>query len=130
MTDDETKIDPDDLDWEHAEVREGRQPASVISVRLDDAETGRLRALADSLGLNVSQVLRRALAAYEPAQENEGAGRAFVTAFTYGGTVPISYEQVWSYQAMQLWPGAEEGRSGGNAPTGTEPIRIVERVTS
>ena len=129
MTDDRAQIEAEELDWEHAEVHEGRQAASVISVRLSDAEGARLRALANSSGMNISQVLRKALAAYDPARENQSR-RVFISAFTYGGIVPLAYEHVGSYNAAQLWPAKEERRSGADAPTGTEPIRIVERVTS
>lgn len=131
MTDHNQEIGSDELDWEHADVREGRQSAAVVSVRLDNAESARLRALASSLGMNLSQVLRQALAAYDPAGESAAPREVFVAPFTYGGTVPVSYEQVWIYHSAQLHLAeSEERRSGGSAPTGTEPTRIVERVTS
>jgi Ribbon-helix-helix protein, copG family len=54
-----------EMDWEHAEVAEGKPHGVAISVRLDAAEADRLRSLAASLHLNMSQVLRRALAEYD-----------------------------------------------------------------
>lgn len=78
---DKRRIDPEELDWEQAEVHEGRPHGTVVSVRMDAAEAERLRTLASQLGLNMSQVLRRALADFEPQP------RALLTwhAFTFGG---------------------------------------------
>lgn len=123
-------ISSEELAWDEAVVEEGRQPGAVVSVRLDPEEAERLRAMADSLDLNVSQLLRRALAEYSPEKEQK-AGRVLLSAFTYGGTVPTSYEQVWRWVVSEqlAMPTEEHTGSGDPAPTSTEPIRIVERVT-
>ena len=134
MTDEDTpEISADEVDWKRGVVHEGRQPGAVVSVRLDPAETAQLRRLAELLGMTLSQVLRRALAAYEPERESDGGRKLFVGAFTYGGTTPPLYEQAWQYTyagSEQLrWPTAEKRESGSVLPTATEPTRIVERVT-
>ncbi len=54
------EIGKDELDWSRAEVQEGRPHGVVVSVRLDAHEAGRLRELASTLGLNMSQVSRQA----------------------------------------------------------------------
>jgi hypothetical protein len=129
--DNTSEIGLDELDWEEAVVREGRLPGAVVSVRLDPAETARLRHLANSLGMNLSQVLRRALAGFDPDEAHSRERPLIVGAFTYGGTVPLSYEQSWHYvgSAQLHFPAGEQRGSGTAAPTATEPTRIVERVT-
>lgn len=125
------EIRTDDLTWDEAVVEEGRRPGSVVSVRLDADETARLRRLAESSGLNLSQVIRRAVAAYE-AEEREPAARVVLGAFTHGGAVPTHYEQMWTWlvSAQLAMPEEERTGSGDPVPTSTEPIRIVERVVS
>jgi len=59
------------MDWEHAEAVEGKPHGVVISIRLDPTEAERLRTLASDLHLNMSQVVRRALATFD-----ETAGRS------------------------------------------------------
>ena len=123
-------ISSHELDWDEAEVREGRQPGAVVSVRLGPAEAARLRALADSSGLNVSQVIRRALAEFGSKREQRREQKVFVAAFTYGGTMPVMHEQGWRWSGpaqMQLPSGETQSRV--DAPTTTEPTRVVERVT-
>jgi len=132
MDPERTDISPDELAWDEAVVEEGRRPGAVVSVRLDADETARLRALADSLDLNLSQVIRRALAAYEAeAGEHASTERLLHAAFTYGGTVPAVFEQAWQWVvSSQLQFASEERRASGDpTPTSTEPARIVERVT-
>lgn len=126
------EIRSDELDWSHAVVQEGRAAGAVVSVRLNSSETAHLRRLADSLGLNLSQVLRRALAAYDPEAAFAREHVHVLEAFTYGGTVPVSYEQVWLYVGSEqlTWPAGEQRGSGSTSPTTTEPTRIVERVTA
>jgi len=132
MTDSsEPSISADELDWKNAEVQEGRQPGVVVSVRLGPAEAARVRVLAESAGLTVSQVIRRALAEYE-AQNTAREPKVFVAAFTYGGTMPLAYEQVWhsTGPAQTQLPGEDEAHVGtGGVPTTTEPTRVSERVT-
>ncbi len=76
------EIKSEDLEWQRAVVQEGRPHGTVISVRLDAGEAERLRRLAETLRLNMSQVLRQALADFDPR-----VGRAGVTwrPFTFGG---------------------------------------------
>jgi len=127
MTDRE-EIGTEELDWEGSVVHDGRQAGSVVSVRLDAVETARLRRLADGLGLNVSQVLRRALADFQPQPER----RVFV-AFTHGGSVPsFSGWRCEFRSAAQLrWPETSERCEHQTAElTSTELTRIVERVTA
>ena len=72
-----------EMDLEGAEAREGRAHGAVVSVRLNPDEAARLREIASSMGLNLSQVLRRALEAYEA--ELAGHSLSLVQAFTFGG---------------------------------------------
>lgn len=78
----QVEIGTDELDWEHAEVREGRAHGVVVSVRLDADEAARLRHLAATLGLNMSQVLRQGLADFDPGRERQLLSSR---AFTFGG---------------------------------------------
>jgi ribbon-helix-helix CopG family protein len=138
MTDEgKTEIGTDELDWGAAQVHDGRQPAVVISVRLGPAEASRLRASADASGLTVSQVIRNALAEYEAKGEVAASDRkVFVSAFTYGGTMPVVHEQGWRWtgfeQTLLAAPDlmASVGVMHGVAvaPTTTEPTRVSERV--
>lgn len=123
------QIVPEELDWAEAVVQEGRHPGTVVSVRLDASEAARLRSLADAIGLNVSQVLRRALAEYEPNTEGEARDPVFLPAFTYGGTA-LPHEPIWHWvhsAQLQLAAGDDAG-TGGPLPTGTEPVHIEQRV--
>lgn len=124
------QIDPEELDWAEAVVHEGRQPGVVVSVRLDPVEAARLRSLADTLGLNVSQVVRRALSEYEPENERDTWSPSFLPVFTYGGTV-LPHEPIWhSVHGAQLQLGTrEETSTAGPLPTATEPVHIEQRVT-
>lgn len=124
------QIDPEELDWAEAVVHEGRQPGAVVSVRLDPVEAARLRSLADALGLNVSQVLRRALAEYRPDTERDVSDPVFLSVFTYGGTA-LPHEPIWHWvHSAQLQLGAgEDAGTGGPLPTATEPVHIEQRVT-
>jgi hypothetical protein len=125
--DNASEINADEIEWDEAVIGEGRQPGSVVSVRLDPEETARLRQLANALGVTVSQVLRRALAAYDPAGDATTSREILSRVFTYGGSVPLSYETAFTVGG--LWQlGVTE--SGGGVPTATEPTRIVERVTT
>ena len=126
----DNEISTDELAWDEAVTHEGRRPGAVVSVRLDEDETARLRALAAHLDLNLSQVIRRALAAFETEAERAGT-RVVLGAFTYGGTVPTIHNQAWSWIVSQQLPITTDERSGSGdpAPTSTEPTRIVERVT-
>ena len=130
MAPDTQEISSEELAWDEASVQEGRRPGAVVSVRLDAEETARLRGFADRFDLNVSQVVRRALADYNP-DKAQAAERVFLSAFTYGGTVPTFYEQVWRWVVSEQlgMPTEERTGSGNPVPTSTEPIRIVERVT-
>jgi predicted transcriptional regulator len=65
----ELEINEDEFDWARARVQEGRPHGTVVSVRLDPDEAARLRELASTLGLNMSQVLRQALAQFPPRRE-------------------------------------------------------------
>ena len=74
MTDDKTtEIDPGDVDWDGAVVREGRQPATVVSVRLSPDEAVRLRVHADALGVTVSEVLGRRSPRLSPGRRREAS---------------------------------------------------------
>jgi hypothetical protein len=132
MSESETTIGSDELDWENAQVHEGRQPGVVVSVRLGPAEAARLRGLADASGLTVSQVIRQALAEFEPngAQHKERR-RLFVAAFTYGGAMS-SQQQSWRLVVPQpeqtQLPTEEDRERSVDPPTATEPIRVSERV--
>ena len=133
MSEHETnEIATDELAWDEATVEEGRRPGAVVSVRLDPDETAKLRTLADSLGLNLSQVIRRALDTYEPTGDHEVASpeRFYVAAFTYGGAVPVIHQQGFRWRVTQqmAFSPEEQSRSGDPVPTWTEPTRIVERV--
>jgi hypothetical protein len=132
MTDENTtETQPDEIDWDKAVVREGRQPGSVISVRLSTEETVQLRAHADWLGVTVSEVLRQALAAFEPRAKTDPTREAFVSAFTYGGSVLSLDEVGWTYSGLQqLWSAHGLAGSASGLPTTTEPARIVEKVTT
>jgi hypothetical protein len=57
-----------EMDLDSPTVQDGRPHGVVVSVRLDAEEAERLRGLAASLDLNMSQVLRRALNAFEPGE--------------------------------------------------------------
>jgi predicted transcriptional regulator len=123
------KIDPEELDWVEAVVHEGRQPGAVVSVRLDADEAARLRRLAEALGLNVSQVLRRALADYQPDTERGARDPVLLSAFTYGGTA-LPHEPIWHWvhsAQLRLMAGDDAG-AGGPLPTATEPVHIEQRV--
>lgn len=132
MTEDKIRdIEPDEVDWDNAVVREGQQAGSVVSVRLSPEETVRLRLHADMAGVTVSQLLRRALAAYEPSAKGEPSRKVFVSAFTYAAGIPASFEAGWTYSGLQqLWWAHSLARAGTAVPTATEPTRIVERVTT
>jgi len=121
----EHEIATEDLDWAHAEVREGRPHGTVVSVRLSAAEADRLRDIADHLGLNLSQVLRRALADYEPADDHrQGIDVVWSRGFTVANQLPTASLVHWLISAV-----AEETmRWAEDRETGTEPIRITERV--
>ena len=124
------QIDPEELDWAEAVVQEGREPGAVVSVRLDASEAARLRTLADALGLTVSQVLRRALAEYEPDTEGETRDPVFLPAFTYGGTaLPRGPIWHWVHSAQLQLAAGDDAGTGGPPPTGTEPVHIEQRVT-
>lgn len=131
MTSENTpQVDPEELDWDEAVVREGRQPGAVVSVRLDADEAARLRSLADVLGLNVSQVLRRALADYRPDTDREAGGRVFLSVFTYGGTaLPRAPIWHWVHSAQLQLAAGDDAGTGGPLPTATEPVHIEQRVT-
>jgi hypothetical protein len=132
VTDDRAiEIDSADVDWDKAEVREGRQPAAVVSVRLSPEEAARLREYAESLGVTVSEVLRQALAAFEPGQGRQDSRDVIVTAFTYAASSMPAFEEGWTYTGPQhLFSLPELAKVGTAAPTGTEPARIKERVTT
>jgi hypothetical protein len=132
MTDEiTTEIQPDDVGWDEAVVQEGRQPGSVVSVRLSPGETVQLRIQADKLGVTVSEVLRRALAAFEPPATIDAHRKVLVSVFTYGASMPALGDDGWVYSgSQQLWAGQTLAWAGTGAPTATEPTRIVERVTT
>lgn len=125
------EIAADELDWDAAEVQEGRQPAVVISVRFGSTEAARLRAHADAAGLTVSQIVRKALAEYEARAEEASKRKVFVSAFTYGGTMPLVHEQGWRWTGFEqtLFAGGGLAPSAAAASTTTEPTRVTERVT-
>ena len=119
MTDHELKndetIEPDELDWERAEVHPGRPHGTVVSVRLGAPEAEQLRELAAELDLTMSQVLRRALAEFGFLQV-----RRSWQPFTYGGVD-------WPHTVRLLHP----DRRHEPQLTSTElRPRIRERVTS
>lgn len=129
MTEDAWDIEPDDVDWENAAVREPQRPQSVVSVRLSAEETAHLREISEALGITVSQVLRRALGAYDPGREMAPLRRVLASAFTYGASAPAMYERTWSYSGVQqLWSNTSLPAGGTEAPTDTHPTRVIERV--
>jgi Family of unknown function (DUF6290) len=131
MTDDRTNdINPDELDWEAAEVHEGRQPGAVISVRLGSGEAARVRQYAASSGITVSQVIRQALTEYVSTPRESVERKVFVAAFTYGGAMPVVHEKGWQWTGLEqtLLPSGGLAHSTVVAPTTTEPTRVVERV--
>jgi Ribbon-helix-helix protein, copG family len=132
MSENETNIGSDELDWENAQVHEGRQPGVVVSVRLGPAEAARLRGLADASGLTVSQVIRQALAEFEPKGAQHTERRLFVAAFTYGGAMSAQ-QQRWRLVGPQpgqtQLPTEEDRERSVDPPTATEPTRVSERVT-
>ena len=124
------EISADELEWSEAVVAEGRQPGTVVSVRLDPDEAARLRQLADTLGLNVSQVMRRALAAFSPSDDAQRR-HLFLGAFTYGGIAPMVHERIfYNWLRVEQLPMPSERREGSDdvSPTATEPSRVTERV--
>jgi hypothetical protein len=132
MSESRERIGSDELDWENAQVHEGRQPGAVVSVRLGPAEATRLRGLAVASGLTVSQVIRMALAEFEPQPAEHAGKKLFVSAFTYGGALPVSQLswRVVTSAAAQTRLQTDEDREGSvEAPTSTEPTRVSERVT-
>lgn len=116
-----------ELDWDGSVVHDGRESGAVVSVRLDPGETARLRRLAEELGLNVSQLLRRALAEYQPHTE-----RRVLVAFTHGGSVPSLSGWRCEFRSTQLHLPVTSERCEHTAAelTSTELTRIVERVTA
>jgi Ribbon-helix-helix protein, copG family len=129
MTDDVQDIEPDEVDWANATVHQPQRPQSVVSVRLSAEETARLREISETLGITVSQVLRRALAAYDSGREVAPLRRVIVSAFTYGASAPPMYEHAWSYSGFQqLWSNTSLPAGGTEALTETHPTRVTERV--
>lgn len=125
MTD---EIAPDELDWGRAEVREGRPAGAVVSVRLDAQEVARLHALAATLELTVSQVLRRALAAYDDPNAGLRERRRWLIPHTYGGVTPAIAPEWHTVRSAQVQFEAGE-KIVREAPTETGPVRIDQRVT-
>jgi hypothetical protein len=111
---DETIVS-DELDWERAEVHPGRSHGTVISVRLSTPEAEHLRELAAQFDLTMSQVLRRALAAFG-LQE----ARQPWQPFTFGGVD-------WPHTVRLLRP--DRPYEPQSTSTELRP-RIRERVTS
>jgi len=105
-----------EMDFEHAEVREGSKGGTVVSVRLTANEAARLRGLASSLGLNLSQVLRQALEAFEPKAAHPG--HPWTEAFTFGGVAS------WP-SALRISPEQPE-----SAESTTVRTRIREKVST
>jgi Ribbon-helix-helix protein, copG family len=107
-----------EMDWEHAEVAEGKPHGVAISVRLDAAEADRLRSLAASLHLNMSQVLRRALAEYDPNPSSSGRP-SLHRPFTLGGA---------SWTGVVCLIEAGESKSWDRSESATIDVRLRERV--
>jgi hypothetical protein len=85
----------------------------------------------DQVG-TVSQVIRMALAEFEPQPAEHAGKKLFVSAFTYGGALPVSQLswRVVTSAAAQTRLQTDEDREGSvEAPTSTEPTRVSERVT-
>ena len=112
----------DEMDWDQAESRPGKSHGVVVSVRLDKADADRLRSLASDLDLSMSQVVRRALAAFDP---NAGAGRmiksilAYQSAFTFGGANFLG--------RLSVRPEGAEGELE-LSESGTVDARVRERI--
>jgi predicted transcriptional regulator len=123
-------IESSDLDWDKAVVRPGHPHGAVVSVRLDPADADRLRTLAAQLDLNLSQVIRRALAAFEPArlQAIQRQLAQTLQGFTYGGSAVnlISYSVVYPQRPEE----AKRLETAEQVKSSTEPTRIVEHVTA
>jgi predicted transcriptional regulator len=96
---------------------------TVVSVRLDAAEAERLRKVATELQLNMSQVLRRALANFDPEahlqDQVRSTLRAYVRAFTFGGTSFVG--------RVHVHPEGEE-RSLEFPESTTVDARVRERI--
>ena len=93
----------EEMDWAAAEARSGSAHGVVISVRLDESDADRLRSLASELDLNMSQVVRRALASFDPALSpavelrravHAAVTHSYVTAFTFGGRTFLGHVSV------------------------------------
>jgi hypothetical protein len=109
------------MDWDNAETVEGKPHGVVISVRLDPTEAENLRTLASDLHLNMSQVMRRALAAFDPTKQSVRAGTAFGP-LTFGGAG-------WTGSVSVSLAG--EGAEPYSRPESTTiDTRVRERVTS
>lgn len=112
----------DEMDWDQAESRPGKSHGVVVSVRLDEGEAERLRSLASDLDLNMSQVLRRALASFDPTA---GSGRmikailAYQSAFTFGGANFLG--------RLSVRPEGVEGELE-LSESGTVETRVRERI--
>jgi len=108
------------MDWEHAEVAEGKPHGVVISVRLDAEEADRLRSLATNLHLNMSQVLRRALAEYDPNPSGSD-WPSLHGPLTLGGA---------SWTGVVRLIEAGEPKSWDRSESTTIDVRLRERVTA
>ncbi len=117
----ETDTMRDQMDWENAEVVQGKPHGVVISVRLDAAEAEHLRTVASDLHLNMSQVMRRALAAFDPqghiVQELPIFGPITVGGAAWTGSVSVRP----AGEAVEQWTRPEST---------TIDTRVRERVTS
>jgi hypothetical protein len=123
---DRPEINTDELDWDNAVVREGRPHGAVVSVRLDPAEAARLRSIAASLGVNLSQVLRRALADYDPTQaaRKQRGTASGVIAITFGGGVATWQRPLVTSRKGSLFSDEPTESGWPGDATSTEPTRI------
>jgi hypothetical protein len=110
------------MDWSGAERREGKPTGTVVSVRLHADEAERLRGLAASLELNMSQVLRQALSDFDPASDRfRHALIQYISPFTFGGGTWIGRRTVREEDSAEEADLAE-------SPSKTIDTRVRERV--
>lgn len=111
-----------EMDWSGAERREGKPTGTVVSVRLDADEAERLRGLAKSLGLNMSQVLRQALSDFNPASDRvRQALFEYISPFTFGGAT-------WMGRLTVRQEDSQEEEDLFESPSKTIDTRVRERI--
>ncbi len=113
----------DEMDLDAATPRAGRPHGSVVSVRLEPDEAKRVRRIAEAEGLTLSQVMRRALAAYVPADPSPAGSAVYGGGHAHGRIqITAPTRQSLTLDTHQLLDAEDP------IPTYTEPARLQERI--